>query len=314
MSRRTIATVWLPGLSSAALFLFLISIRDRLPARVATHWGAGGMADGFADADTLPYVAVAFTLGIAWLLAALTTVTRRAVVGGGFDSGLPLGMVWFLGSLTAILTALQIDSTEPPDLAGWSIPLAMGIGVAGWLIGVLVAGRRAEVSKTRAPALAGAPRLEIPEGSTAVWSDKTPHAAFMPYLATGVVFLGLGIGWLASWWVTLIFVPIVVLLIGSTTYRVTAGPRHIEARGLLFGFPRVRVPLDEVAAVEAGTVSAVDFGGWGVRVNLDGESAVVTRSGPALVVQRSDGAVLRISLEQPDKAVPVISTLLDRRT
>lgn len=62
---------------------------------------------------------------------------------------------------------------------------------------------------------------------------------------------------------TLIFVPIVALLVGSTTYRVAAGPRQIEARGLLPCFPRVRVPLNEVAAVEAGTVYAGDFGGLG---------------------------------------------------
>lgn len=95
-----------------------MSIKERLPDRVATHWGAGGVADGFTDVEVFPYVALAFTLGIGLLLAALSTVTRRSVVGGGVDVGLPLGMVWFPGSLIATLSSAQLDSTESPELAG----------------------------------------------------------------------------------------------------------------------------------------------------------------------------------------------------
>ena len=57
----------------------------------------------------------------------------------------------------------------------------------------------------------------------------------------------------------------------------------------------------------------MDFGGWGLRQGLSGETAVITRTGPALVLTRTDGAVLRVSMDDPEEPAAVMSTLLDRR-
>ncbi len=60
-----------------------------------------------------------------------------------------------------------------------------------------------------------------------------------------------------------------------------------------------------------GGVDAWEYGGWGIRLGKD--TAVITRSGPALVVNRSDGAALRVSLDDPDEPVSVMNSLMDRR-
>jgi hypothetical protein len=118
---------------------------------------------------------------------------------------------------------------------------------------------------------------------------------------------------LASWWLLALFVPFVVLVASSASYRITIGRGAVDVAGIPFGWPRVQVPLDQVRRADAGTVEAWDFGGYGLRLGMTGQTAVVTRSGPALVVTRTDDAVLRVSLDEPDEAAAVLSTLLDRR-
>jgi hypothetical protein len=71
--------------------------------------------------------------------------------------------------------------------------------------------------------------------------------------------------------------------------------------------------MSKVADAAAGSVQAWDFGGWGIRVGIGGETAVLTRSGPALVVERSDGAVVRISLDEPGVPATVIRQIIARR-
>jgi hypothetical protein len=94
---------------------------------------------------------------------------------------------------------------------------------------------------------------------------------------------------------------------------VTVGRGLIGVSGRVFGFPKVAVPLSAVERVDAGNVDAWEFGGWGIRIGVEGETAVITRSGPALVITRTDGARLRVSLSDPHEAAAVATTLLDRR-
>ena len=312
-TRNALAVVWLPLAAVLTSVLLLIAISDRLPAQVATHWGAGGVADGFTDAALLPIISGSLMLLVGGLMAAVAAAARNAPVGGRLVMGLPLGVVTFIGTTISALTVVQIDTTSPPELPGFVIPLALVLGLLGWLAASAIS-QVETVPRTSAPAPASAARLPLDDGHTVVWSGTTPPARPIPYIAAGVGILATVLGLLAHWSIALILVPVLALLIASTTYRVTAGPGFVQAAGLLFGFPRVRLPLDQVTSATAGTVRAWDFGGWGIRTSLANESAVVTRSGSALVIERTDGAVLRISMDDPETPAAVISTLLDRRS
>lgn len=312
MTRRTLASIWLPLLAVAATVVLLVAIQGDLPDRVATHWGIGGEPDGFTDKGDLPFLAAGIMVVAGGLLAVTASAASKAVIGARLIQGIPLGTVLFIGGLILSLTLIQMDTTEAPSLPWWAVPLALALGIGGWLLGSWVAVSE-EPPSTDAPAPGHAARLPLADGGTAVWTGRTPAARSLPIMALIVLFIGLVVGWLSTWAVALIFLPVLALVIGSSMYTVTAGPKHVEAAGMLFGFPRVRVPLDQVASAEAGTVEAWSFGGWGIRSNLGGESAVITRSGPALVINRTDGARLRISLDQPEEPAALISTLLDRR-
>ncbi len=313
MNRKTVSIAILPALTVFGAVLFLLAVRSRLPESVATHWGAGGAADGFTDRDLLPWLFGGFAVVIGGLLAVIAAATTKAVIGARLVWGLPLGVVAFVSALGVSLAAAQIDTTVAPDLPGWAIAVSLAAGLGCWALAAWVAGPEPAAPLTTAPAPAGAPRHPVPAGHAAVWSGRTPVSPVLPLVAAGTALLGIGVGWFADWWVTLIVGPVVLLVVASSLYTVTAGPRGVRAAGLAFGYPRVTVPLAEIAYVEAGHVSAWSFGGWGIRLGRGGESAVITRSGPALVVHRTDGAVLRVSLERPEQAAGVITSLLDRR-
>ena len=117
---------------------------------------------------------------------------------------------------------------------------------------------------------------------------------------------------LTTWWLLVFLGFLLTMLIASTSFAVTAGPAGVRVAGLI-GFPRMQIPLPQITAAEPGTVRAFDFGGWGLRVGLNGDGAVITRSGPALVITRTDGARIHVSLDEPEQPAAVISTLLDRR-
>lgn len=314
MNRRTISIVVLPAIAVVGVVVFLLAIRHRLPESVAIHWGMGGAADGFADRDVVPWLFGGFAVLIGGLLAVIAASSTKVVAGARLLWGLPLGVVAFVAALGVAVTAAQIDATVAPDLPGWAIPLALGAGLAGWAVAAWLAGPPAAVPASTEPAPPDAPRLDLPASHTAVWSGRTPVAKVLPVIAAGTALLGIVLGLFASWSVTVIIFPVVLLVVGSMLYTVTAGPGGIRVSGALFGYPRVTVPLREIASVEAGEVSAWSFGGWGIRIGRGGESAVITRSGPALIVTRTDGAVLRVSLDEPQEAAAALSTLLDRRS
>ena len=179
-------------------------------------------------------------------------------------------------------------------------------------MGVWSSGPPAEVPKATGPAPDDADRVPLSDGHTAVWSGRTPPSRALAFVLGSQVVVAVILGFLLSWWAALAMVPVALLIAASMNYSVTLGPAGLRVAGVVLGLPRVTVPLDEISSASPGTVSAKSFGGWGVRIA--GETAVITRSGPALVVTRTDGAVLRVSLDNPEEPAAVMATLMDRRS
>jgi hypothetical protein len=314
MTRRVVfASVVLPLVSAALFAGYLVVIQDRLPEETAIHWGPGGAPDGFIPPSALPIVLLGLAVMVTALTAAFGRDAGRSIVGRPVR-GLANGMVWFLGTLVTVAASGQLDRSNPPPLPGWSIALAAVAGLVGGWLAVAVSGPSPQVPHSARPGPAGVERFGLAEGHTVVWSGRSPAAPAPIVLGGFVVALGIVVGAVASWWLLTVLAPIAILLTASSTFRVTLGRGMIDVSGGVFGYPRVRIPLSQVERVDAGRVDAWDFGGWGVRIGVEGETAVITRSGPALVITRTDGAVLRVSLDEPDEAAAIATTLLDRRS
>lgn len=311
--RLVLAVVVVPLVSIAALVVYLLAIQGRLPDQVVTHWGPGGEADGFSSPRALAPLFGGLAV-VVWMLLAAISLSSPKAIGARSLVGLANGTTWFLAAIAIGTTAPQLDGDGPVDLPGWSLPVAVVAGLAGWGLALMIAGPAESPEQSSAPAPADAERLDLPAGHTAVWSARTPSATIAVVLGGATAAFGLVLAAAASWWILAILLPVAALLVASSSYRITIGPGAIDVSGLLFGFPRLRVPMAEVVRADAGEVDAWSFGGWGIRLGANNETAVLTRSGPALVVTRTDGAVLRISLDDPEPAAATVATLLDRRS
>lgn len=308
--RNLLAVLGLPLLTIAVVAGWMLLVSDRLPAEVAVHWDGAGEADGFASRSSIVVLFVGISVVMTGLFAAIGNAAAGGILGRPVR-GIGNGIVWFLATLMVGITVVQLDGTST-ELPMWLIGLSVASGVAGWGLATTVA-RPQEVPASTEPARAGAPRLPTRDSDTIVWSGRTPRAGALVWLGAGVGILGVALAFVTSPWILTILGPVVALVLASSTYDITIGRGAITASGAVIGFPRVRVPLEHVESVEAGEVRAWDFGGWGVRAGAGNETAVITRSGRAIVVRRTDGAVLRISCAEPESAVASTNTLLDRR-
>lgn len=90
--------------------------------------------------------------------------------------------------------------------------------------------------------------------------------------------------------------------------RVSVDRRGLRVRALAFGIPLVRVPLDQVAAASAGLVEEGQWGNGSAVADRELVS-IVHRSGPALVVTRTDQTMVVVAVPRADEAAAALETL-----
>ena len=311
-TRQLIAVATLPALIVGAVVFYVAVVNDRLPAEVAIHWGPEGTPDGFTSRSSLPWQVAAVlavtTLPVtilALFLDGATAFMPKAI------NGLAAGLALFVGSLVILGVTPQLDMTTAPDLRLWVIPVAAAIAIFGGAIAAGVAGSPPSSPHSDAPAPAHANRHDLSPGQTAVWAGRTPTGKALTIAPVGLLLVSVVVSALTSWWLVAIVAAVLLVVLTTSSFSVTAGPAGVRVSGLL-GFPRITVPLSQIAQASPGRVKAREYGGWGWRIKK-GSTAVLTRSGPALTVTRTDGAMLHITIDDPEKPAALISTLLDRR-
>jgi hypothetical protein len=291
--------------------LLVASWWDELPDPIATHWGPDGV-DGFGDAATnltlLVLVFAAIAVGM-WLIAVL----------GGRDAAhrrIGVGMAAGSGAFGAVLVAGVADAQRglaDAALAGdidGAVLLAAGAGLA---LGAVAAW--AVPGDARQPA-AGSPvggaRLPLGPHERAAWSGRATGPAVLAAGAGGALLSGglaLGLGMPG-----LLVVTLAMSLLVATAGLLTV---TVDARGLVvrsaLGWPRTRVPLEEVVAAREVEVRPLPvFGGWGCRIGRGGRSGFVVRRGPAIEVERTGGRVLVVTVDDAATGAALLATLAER--
>jgi len=313
---RLVLAVLVPVLVSAAGVLLAWSWAGELPDPVATHWGVEG-----PDAYSSRATAIALTglgLPIALVVGGIVLAVGRGRAGlRRLGAGATAGVTTMVTGIAVGGLAGQrglADAQAAPELDG-AVLVSV---VAGLLVGVATAalapGPVPGSARATRPVPASAPRVALRDGERAVWVG---WAAMSPwaYVVVGVALLptvGLMVLGVAPLALGLVLVLVALLLVASSTFRVLVGPSGLVARSV-FGWPRVVVPLEDVAVARETRVSPFgDFGGWGYRLNLHGRSGVVLRAGEALEVDKGDGTSFVVTVDGAAQAAALLNTLADR--
>lgn len=295
---------------------FAVSIRvfgPRLGAQIATHWGTGPRPNGFSPTWGLMFwvavgVTALATIGAIVAVVVATTAPARStrlVAGGAVLVAVFMASTWVTGAWATADAADVHDAT-----LGWRLLLLVAAPVLGWIVYVL---------------------LPVPAGSTSE-PARQPYVSFGPTERaawTGVIssrlFIGLGAGALAFavlflvlalvgrqgglWTGVIVCALILVVMVWMTPARLTADRRGIRLVSTILRVPIIRVRLENIREVSVDTVLASQWGGWGYRLSGAGV-AYVTRSGPGIVITRTSGSPIAITVDDPDGPAAVVNGLL----
>jgi hypothetical protein len=289
------------------------SWRSQLPDPVTTHWGVGGTPDGFSSLEGALALLLGLGSGLVLLFGGTTWALGQTAVNRRIGGAMTVWVTLFL-SITVVGTiAIQRGLSDARDVGpvdGVLLVAILGPIVPAVLVAVLVPGDLRQ--PTAAPVAADAPRVRLVDGERAVWISRvgTP-VAFM--VAAPVLILGVVGAVLARVWAVLIIDAVVVAaLVTLTAFVVRVDRMGLTVRSAV-GWPRYRVPLDEIVRADVTQVSPLkEYGGWGWRVGRDGRVGVVLRKGEALLVERTGGRSIVVTVDSAATAAGLLNTLADR--
>ncbi|MEG3615039.1 DUF1648 domain-containing protein [Isoptericola haloaureus] len=290
------------------------SWRGDLPDQVATHWGPGGVPDdtmsvtgmiAVATVTAVVLLALFAVVGLAWGSSAST---RRTAAGAAVWSG-------GLGAALLLVTAgfqRGLDTPQAAELPGWALAVILLAPLLPAVVAAaLVPGDPAQPAER--PVAADAPRATLTDSERAVWM-RTAQGGAALVLGIGAVVATTVLAVVAQLWAMLL-VPVLlaVLFAAMFAFRVRVDATGFTVRSVL-GWPGTHVPADEVVEASVTRVSPLgDFGGWGWRVGFDkGRVGVVLRSGEAVLVERTGGRGVVVTVDDAARAAALLNTMADR--
>ncbi|MER5492995.1 DUF1648 domain-containing protein [Streptomyces sp. NPDC002490] len=301
-------------LAAGGFLAVFAAVHDRLPTELATHFTADGTADGVTGRGAFAVFVPLLVLGQAALFAVLGHRARGSTTTARLLTATGAGTAAFLGHLMVALTLANAGGDDPHAVhfPGWHAALALATGVLAGALGYALAGTDPAASRTAdGPPPTSADRLPLAPREHLVWSRTVDSPGLWGIGAVSAL-ATVPLSALVSPWALLPTLATGVLAAATARVRVTADARGLTVTPALLPRPRLHVPLAQIAAADAGQVSALkDFGGWGYRARGD-RSGIVLRSGPALSVRRASGRTLVVTVDDASTAAAALNALADR--
>ncbi len=284
-----------PVMLAAAFVLCALLIRPDLPEPLAVRWSDAGAAD-FAPFAAVVGVGAGMIMLIGWAVLlqaaplARPALMRRIMMGAGLTVSL---------FVTTVLAAVLVGHLGLANARQAKVDvtiLAMGSGAAlglGVVLGfVFKADERWSADDERAVQAALERELdpELARDSVSLWVHARSSVFVMLGIATllPAALLSIAIPWLAALLVAVALLAAVFLV---ARIRVDRSGLRVFAAGFV---PVMDVPAAAISSATPKQVKAADFGGWGYRSH-GGTTAMLVTSGPAVVVDRSDGRRVAVS-------------------
>jgi hypothetical protein len=315
--RILIVSLVVPALVTIAALAVTFSLA-RTAASVAVHWNAAGQVDGYGSPYTYPILLAVIVLPLVAIFGGIVVVaTHRGPVTATIKllGVLPLWLSVGLGGAFTGLIAVQTGGAPSTSLA----PLPIGIGVGtiiaagAWFIPPKVEQR------TSTPGIPVAPvQLGATERASWIRSASASGPILWGLIALTVLLAGVAvISAITSggglWWVAFVPLVVLVLALSNLAWTVRVDARGVRVRSLV-GVPTFHIPLADIRS--AGVVEVhplTDFGGWGVRVGLNGRLGIVMRTGEALEVIKTSGRSIVVTVDDAASAAALLNGLVKQQ-
>jgi len=316
-ARRAFAWVGLivPVVLAVASVALLLAWLPDLPEQIITHWGPGG-PDGFAGPMLLIWMQVALGLTVPLLMTIPVLLMMRSAWGPvcRFLAAMSLGTAGLIAVSSTGAAAMQRESVD----VGFGIGAVVSVGFAVMIVLGLIGWFLQPKLTTPTPSDAGGPgSLELAESERAAWFGTaamgrpgviTLVASVLILIATTAwtMLLDSGAGWILAI-VTLLLIALIAM---TLVFRVRVSAAGLRVRSIV-GWPGWNIAASEITDVKVVQVNPMaEFGGWGLRIAVDGRMGIVLRTGEALQVTRTTGRVFVVTIDDARTAASVLITAM----
>lgn len=295
------------ALAAPALVLITYAaLRDRLPNPLPVHWGLHGEVDNTAGIGGFFAGTLVAALALALAALAATYLAHSPIAGRMLSALLTFG-AWVAASTWTATVALSAGAARAADVAmPWYVvaPVIVGPVVLGLSAWAVLPGRWQHPD---APAIE--PTLSFAPGEAVVWIDHA-QAIWGRWVAAAAAVLAVVTFWIVRpLSIPLAIVAVAVALTSELAVRIDA--RGVHTLWGPFGWPRPRIPLEQITAARAEHINPVQWGGWGYRVSPRGVAAVIRR-GPGLVISRAGRPDYAVTVPHAADGAQVLTALLAR--
>ncbi len=291
-----------PVVLAGAFAVSAVLIRPDLPAPLAVAWNAEGGA-AFAPFEAYVGLGSALIVVLGWMIflqavpVSRPTVMRRIMMGVGLFSVLFITSVLAAGLIGQAGIADARDSRVDATVLALGSGAAVGLGVVMGFVFKADQQWSAEDDSAFKRELAHLLDPDLARDSFYGWAHARSSIFVMITLAgtSPAALLFLAVPWLG---LTLLALAVVAAAFLVTRISADRLGLRVYLAGLI---PVVRLRAAEIDSAQAADVQASDYGGWGFR-REGATTAVLVRSGAAVVVRTADGRKYVLSSPTADSA------------
>jgi len=152
-------------------------------------------------------------------------------------------------------------------------------------------------------------------GTTLVYSGRTTNwPVVVAALAGGLALVVFGRPWAGPWPgmlapLAFVLVALALGLVTSTSMRVTTGPRGVQVRCGVFGWPRFTYPREHIVRGEITSISLWRTWNCGMTWTPRSGWTFVLRSGPAVRFTLTNGRQVTVGVTDPRAALAALGLL-----
>jgi len=290
------------ALAPTTVLAAYLQARTDIPDPLPTHWDLGGDVDGTTSvagftAGALGVSAVLASVGIALVvLARRERAWRPSAVFATWAAWLVVSVyVAVVAEAHGERVAEDAGGPGPVVLLVLAIPLVAALGL--W---ALLSRSSAQTPGDRARS------APDPSAERVTWVGHASSAAALVG-AAALLLLALGLTWV-SWSLALVVAVVAGVVAWGHVLTVRVDNRAITVAWGPGRWPRIVVPIERVERAEAALIDPLRWGGWGYRATPRGRAAVVRR-GPGLVITRTSGPRLAVTVDRPEGGAALVDAL-----